>query len=81
MEEAWKTKTWWHRIIATILGIIFTDCYLAYKYNEMKFHRAVLSYDEFLGKLAYKLIFNPYYNTQRQQADEYSDDEVYNYNI
>jgi hypothetical protein len=65
MEEVWKTQIWWHRIIATILGIIFTDCYLAYKYNEIKYYRDVLSYDEFLGKLAYGMIFNPYYDEER----------------
>ena len=65
MEEAWKTQTWWHRIVATVLGIIFTDCYLAYKNNELKYNRDVLSYDEFLGKLSYQLIFNPYYNEPR----------------
>jgi hypothetical protein len=70
MEEAWKTLTWWHRIVATILGIIFTDCYLAYKHNELKFNRPVLEYDEFLGKLAYELIFNPYYDEEMDEVDE-----------
>jgi hypothetical protein len=69
MEEAWKTLTWWHRLVATILGIIFTDCYLAYKHNELKYHRNVLTYDEFLGKLAYSLIFNTYYDEQRGPAE------------
>jgi hypothetical protein len=70
MEEAWKTLTWWHRIVATILGIIFTDCYLAYKHNELKYHRPVLAYDEFLGNLAYQLIFNPYFNVEEDETDE-----------
>jgi hypothetical protein len=74
MEEAWKTNTWWHRIVATIFGIVFTDCYLAYKYNELSFNRNVLSFDEFLGKLSYELIFNPYYDDQRQPVQE---EEVY----
>ena len=56
--------------MATILGIIFTDCYLAYKHNELKFNRPVLEYDEFLGKLAYELIFNPYYDEEMDEVDE-----------
>lgn len=68
MEEVWKTQTWWHRILATILGIIFTDCYLAYKHNELKYHRDVLTYDTFLGQLAYVMIFNPYYEEERGPA-------------
>ena len=68
MEEVWKTQIWWHRLVATILGIIFTDCYLAYKYNELKYNRNVQSYDEFLGKLAYSLIFNIYYAEERGPA-------------
>ena len=66
LEEVWKTQTWWHRIVATILGVIFTDCYLAYRCNELKYQRDVLEFDEFLGKLAYQLIFNPFYNEERQ---------------
>ena len=69
MEESWKTMTWWHRIVATILGVIFTDCYLAYKFNELRYNRPVLAYDDFLGKLAFQLIFNPFFNENREADD------------
>ena len=69
MEEVWKTHTWWHRIVATILGVIFTDYYLAYRHIEMKYFRNVLPYDEFLGKIAYQLIFDPFYDEQHLHAD------------
>ena len=59
---------------ALVMGIIFTDCYLAYKSNELKYHRNVLPYDEFLGKLAYQLIFNIYFDEQRDE--ETDNDEV-----
>ena len=79
LEEVWKTLTWWHRIVATILGIIFTDCYLAYRNNELKYQRDVLEFDEFLGRLAHQLIFNPFYDEERQPAAE--NDEVFSYSI
>jgi hypothetical protein len=28
MEGAWHTKTWWHRIFCTMLGVTITDCRL-----------------------------------------------------
>ena len=60
--------------MATIFAIIVTDCYLAYKHNELKYHRSVLQYDDFLGKLAKQLIFNPYFDEPRENVGE--DDEV-----
>ena len=59
MEEAWKTKKWWHRIFSTVLGIIFTDCYLAYRMNFIGNSSSVCdTFSVFLGKLAYQMIFN-----------------------
>lgn len=60
MEESWKTKTWWHRIFATVYGVIITDCYYAYKYYQTKHHMAVVPYIEFVDTLCYELIFNTY---------------------
>jgi hypothetical protein len=71
MEEVWKTLTWWHRIFATILGVIFTDCWLAYRHNELRHNRNVQKFEDFLSKLAYQLIFNSHLdeiNERRRQA-------------
>jgi hypothetical protein len=67
MEEVWKTHCWWHRIFATILGVIFTDCWLAYRYNNLRHNRSVATYADFLGRLAYQLINNPYLEEERRQ--------------
>ena len=59
LEDAWLTKTWWHRLFATIVGIIFTDSFFAYRWHENLRHNASpLSYIAFLDALAMSLIFN-----------------------
>jgi hypothetical protein len=30
LEESWGTHTWWHRLLATVLGIVVTDAYFMY---------------------------------------------------
>jgi hypothetical protein len=34
LETSWRTKNWWHRVFATIFGIIVTDAYFCYKYDR-----------------------------------------------
>ena len=34
VEHLWCTKTWWHRLFGSILGMIVTDAYLAYKFEQ-----------------------------------------------
>lgn len=61
MEINWKTKKWWHRLFATLLSMIFTDCYLAYSYEyDTYVHETEdkLSFYNFMGKMAHALIFN-----------------------
>ena len=41
MERTCGTRTWWHRLFATILGVIFTDCYFAYDYHERQRYNAL----------------------------------------
>ena len=38
IEEHWKTHTWWHRIFATIMGIIYTNAYFYYRFDYNKFY-------------------------------------------
>ncbi len=54
LEESWKTQTWWHRLIATIVGICESDAFLAWK----RFSPAPddLSHREFTAEIAYALI-------------------------
>jgi hypothetical protein len=62
-EETSNTKTWWHRIMDTLIGVIITNSYLI-----MKFEYEKMGYDmnnfqcitEFAGKLAHQLIFNEF---------------------
>ena len=59
MEEAWKTKTWAHRIFSTVLGIILTDCYLAYRMTKKAHNGNVVpTFSIFLGTLAEQMIHN-----------------------
>lgn len=68
LELHWRTQTWWHRLLATVLGVIFTDCYFIYrhefhKYNEYTSAGAeggheMLSYEKFLSSLCKSMIFN-----------------------
>jgi hypothetical protein len=75
IEAAWKTKTWWHRIFATILGIIVTDCYFAYclEYETLRLDEdgnEPPDYFDFCDELCADLIFNPMMmRTQRVHAD------------
>jgi hypothetical protein len=64
MEESWETKTWWHRIFATMLGVIFADCYFAFKFHSGLCNLNSLSFTDFLCKLAHSLIFNCDINTR-----------------
>ena len=60
IEESWKTKTWAHRVFATVFGIILTDCYLAYKMEKSRHtvSPAVDDFATFLGKLTKQMIEN-----------------------
>ena len=59
-ERTWTTRTWWHRLFMTMFGMICTDAYFAYRlewtnrnYGDMT---GILTYKEFLYRLAYQLI-------------------------
>jgi hypothetical protein len=34
LERVWKTHKWYHRVYATIFGMVFTDAYFAYVYEH-----------------------------------------------
>ncbi len=67
LEESWKTRNWWHRIFATVLGVIVTDCYYAYKMTMTRSHLAAVPFANFIEMLAHQLIFNTYLAHTRPQ--------------
>ena len=83
METSWLTKSWYVRVFATVLGMIFTDCYLAYVMEFKNHHDGVTvgmqTYHSFLDKLAYQLIHNPFRPepvVTRNNDAEVADEEV-----
>ena len=64
MESGWKTQKWWHRVFASMLGMIATDSYLAYRHDCRRFvNEEDDAYDcflDFMYKLSYELINNEF---------------------
>ena len=61
LEAHWTTRTWWHRLFRTILGIIVTDAYFMYRNDYLDNYlteEGQLGYEEFLGILAHSMIYN-----------------------
>jgi hypothetical protein len=58
LERAWGTHTWWHRPIATLLGIIEVDAFLAFRLfcggNPNEKHSL------FTGNLVWQLLHNDF---------------------
>ena len=79
LEMVWGTQTWWHRVLATMLGIIETNAFLAMRL--FKPTASEMSHHEFVRKLAKALINNPYREEGRQyggrrQVEEEEDEGV-----
>lgn len=62
MEITWPTKTWHHRIIATVLGMVMVDAYFAYRFDHRRLNHgdegAMLPFMSFVDQVAFKLLFN-----------------------
>ena len=62
LERNWNTKTWWHRLFATLFGMVCTDAFLAYRLEtrnrQMGGEVGLNCYKDFLHRLAYQLIYN-----------------------
>lgn len=59
IEAKWATKKWWHRVFATVFGMILTDTFLCHQFlqkgkTNMHKHRPV-SFLKFLERLCYQL--------------------------
>lgn len=57
LEEVWNTQRWHHRIYASVLGIIETNAFLAFKYFKRD---ASSKHSDFTEALALQLINNPW---------------------
>ena len=72
MERNWLTKKWWIRVFTTILGVTFINSYFSYRLTYKQLHNGstdgMESVDEFLGHLAYELIFNDFLQDGVTQA-------------
>lgn len=62
MEVHIKTKCWWLRVFSTIIGMIYTDAYFMYRHDYRSTHYGtdvgMETFEEWLGKLAYQMIWN-----------------------
>ena len=61
LERHYKTESWWHRLLCTILGITYTDSYFAYCHDyegAPRGNKKMLSYREFLQSVAIDMIKN-----------------------
>ena len=57
LEKHWLTRQWVNRVLATLFGVIVTDCFYASRYT----HRDEMSgmgLLEFVDRLAFQLINN-----------------------
>jgi hypothetical protein len=71
-------------VFGTIFGMVLTDAYLAYRYENIDGFPGIemLSFHEFLQKIAHKLIFNDFVmqrstrNTLDNEDDEYHVENV-----
>ena len=57
IEAAWVTHTWWHRLVATLFGVIVINAMLAYNFEHSTNPKTV---DEFANDLSLSLIFNEF---------------------
>jgi len=61
LEREWLTHHWFQRVFATMFGIIVTDAYYAYKYDNPSpnpIGDEPLHFSKFIDVLAYELIHN-----------------------
>lgn len=61
LERHWRTHKRWHRVFATLLGVIVTDAYFMYRLEYQKLCGSdlnILSYEDWVSELASDLIYN-----------------------
>lgn len=75
LEDTWRTKKWYHRMFATVFGMIITDAYLMYKYEKGGPEAGELSLREFTSKLAEELVMNKWNEKRARHPQDDSTDE------
>ena len=80
IEKYWLTKTWWHRLFATVgIGMCMVDAYLAYRMEFINMHPHeednVEEFLSFAGKVVHSLIFNMYYKTPAATLRQFEDEQ------
>lgn len=59
LEKAWLTKKWWHRVLATMLGVVTTNAYLAYvRFHPTSATGAAMTFHEFIETVAMGMLQN-----------------------
>ena len=83
MERNWVTRKWYHRIFTTILGICIVDAFYAYKLEMKQARKDPQDFTYFVGRLAYQLVFNPFWgegmNLRDHDDDLENEEEVSNF--
>jgi hypothetical protein len=62
LEKHWITFDCWFRLVTTLIGMTVTDCWRAFKHAMPEKHNKVISIKDFVGRMAYDCIHNPYSN-------------------
>jgi hypothetical protein len=55
IETVWKTQNWPLRLFQTVLGVIMTNAFLAYRYFQGRSGSPLLTFEEFLGNIVNSL--------------------------
>jgi hypothetical protein len=59
MERQWRTHSWEHRLFGTLLGIVVTNAYMAYRHDCIRSHFDHMPYFPFIDILVKQLIHPP----------------------
>ena len=80
LDISWQTKTWWHRVFATLFGMCVTDAYCAFRLEYMATHQGstegLTDFYDFIDILSYKLIHNDLVLNERKKRKRNSIGEV-----
>ena len=80
LEASWHTKKYWHRMFSTLLGMIFTNSYFLYRHDYLISHNnsdvGMDTFQDFLGVLAYQLIFNPFEKSLNLRSLTFNDSQT-----
>jgi hypothetical protein len=73
IEEHWPTKRWWTRVFSTIIGMIVTDAFLAYRYEKKLYDDSHDYFDAFFEDLIYALVKENSFENPMELRNRYSE--------